>query len=162
MVAPVFWYLLLGLPGLLAYKMLNTADSMIGYRSDRHRAFGWAAARLDDLVNYLPARLSALMFTAAAGRRAGAAWRAASRDGPGHDSVNAGWPEAAMAGALALALAGPRHYGGTETDGAWMNPDGDRDAAPADIGRALHLYLVATGLLWLAVAAALLIARGLS
>jgi len=142
--------------------MLNTADSMIGYRSDRHRAFGWAAARLDDLANYLPARLSALMFAAAAGRRAGDAWRTACHDGPRHDSVNAGWPEAAMAGALDLALAGPRSYDGTETDGAWMNHEGRRGAKPDDIGRALRLYLAATGLLWLGVAAALLIVRALS
>ena len=161
-VAPVFWYLLFGLPGLLAYKMLNTADSMIGYRNARYRAFGWTAARLDDLANFLPARLGALMFAAAAGGRAGSVWRTAARDGPRHESVNAGWPEAAMAGALDLALAGPRHYGEVETDGAWMNPDGARDATPADIGRALRLYLVATGLLWLAVVAALAIARELS
>jgi adenosylcobinamide-phosphate synthase len=143
-VAPVFWYLLFGLPGLLAYKTLNTADSMIGYRSERHRAFGWAAARLDDLANYLPARLSALMFVATAGRRVGDVWRTTRHDGPRHDSVNAGWPEAAMAGALGLALAGPRSYGGTETDGAWMNHEGRRDATPEDIGRALRRYLIAT------------------
>lgn len=142
-VAPAFWYLLAGLPGLLAYKALNTADSMIGHRSDRHRHFGWAAARLDDLANWVPARLSAALVVAAAwtmpdGEPA-AAWRAARRDAPGHRSVNAGWPEAAFAGALGLRLAGPRVYDGVAVDDAWMG-DGRAEATPADIRRALALY----------------------
>ena len=114
-VAPVFWYLLGGLPGLFAYKMANTLDSMIGHRSERYRAFGWAAARFDDLLNLVPARLSGLLLAAAAlFAGEGAAGREPCRrccaTRRKHHSPNAGWPEAAMAGALGLALAGPRHY----------------------------------------------------
>lgn len=142
-VAPAFWYLIAGLPGLLAYKALNTADSMIGHRSDRHRHFGWAAARLDDLANWVPARLSALLVVAAAwtlpdGEPA-AAWRAARRDADRHRSVNAGWPEAAFAGALGLRLAGPRAYGGSMVEDAWMG-DGRSAATPEDIRRSLALF----------------------
>lgn len=142
-VAPAFWYLLGGLPGLLAYKALNTADSMIGHRSDRHRHFGWAAARLDDLANWVPARLSALLATAAAWTmpdgEPGAAWRSARRDAERHRSVNAGWPEAAFAGALGLRLAGPRTYEGAKVDDAWMG-DGRAAATPEDIRRSLALF----------------------
>jgi len=142
-VAPAFWYLIGGLPGLLAYKALNTADSMIGHRSDRHRHFGWAAARLDDIANWIPARLSALLVAAAAwtipeGEPA-AAWRAARRDADRHGSINAGWPEAAFAGALGLRLAGPRVYRGAVVDDAWMG-DGRAEATPEDIRRALALF----------------------
>ncbi|GHD56882.1 cobalamin biosynthesis protein CobD [Thalassobaculum fulvum] len=142
-VAPAFWYLIAGLPGLLAYKALNTADSMIGHRSDRHRHFGWAAARLDDLANWVPARLSALLVVAAAwtlpdGEPA-AAWRAARRDADRHRSVNAGWPEAAFAGALGLRLAGPRVYDGSMVEDAWMG-DGRSAATPEDIRRSLALF----------------------
>lgn len=141
-VAPAFWYLVGGLPGLLAYKALNTADSMIGHRSDRHRHFGWAAARLDDLANWVPARLSALLVIAAAWSMADgdprAAWRAVRRDADRHRSVNAGWPEAAFAGALGLRLAGPRRYDGAIVDDAWMG-DGRADATPEDIRLALVL-----------------------
>ena len=141
-VAPAFWYLVGGLPGLLAYKALNTADSMIGHRTDRHRHFGWAAARLDDLANWLPARLSAALAIAAAwtmpdGEPA-AAWRAVWRDADRHRSVNAGWPEAAFAGALGLRLAGPRRYHGAAVEDAWMG-DGRADATPEGIRRALAL-----------------------
>src|SRR5580700_3154519 len=114
-VAPVFWMAIAGLPGAALYKAINTADSMIGYRTPRHQAFGWAAARLDDLVNLPASRLSALLLVAAAalsGNRAGTAWRAVRRDAGKHRSPNAGCPEAAMAGALGLSLAGPRVYGG--------------------------------------------------
>lgn len=143
-VAPAFWYLVGGLPGLLAYKALNTADSMIGHRTDRHRHFGWAAARLDDLANWLPARLSAVLVIAAAwtlpdGEPA-AAWRAVRRDADRHRSVNAGWPEGAFAGALGLRLAGPRRYHGTVVDDAWMG-DGRLEATPEDIRRALALLV---------------------
>jgi adenosylcobinamide-phosphate synthase len=143
-VAPAFWYLLLGLPGLLAYKALNTADSMIGHRSDRYRAFGWATARLDDLANLLPARVAALIITIAANSQANsnaeAAKAAALSDARRHRSINAGWPEAAMAGALGLRLAGPRHYYGVLVDDAWMG-SGRAAATPDDIRRALGLYL---------------------
>ncbi len=149
-VAPAFWYLVFGLPGLLAYKALNTADSMIGHRNDRHLHFGWAAARLDDLANLLPARLAALFIAIAAcltrGDRAKAALISAFRDAGRHRSVNAGWPEAAMAGALGLRLAGPRTYGGVVVDDAWMG-DGDTNAKPENIRRALHLYLRACGVM---------------
>ena len=143
-VAPAFWYLLLGLPGLLAYKALNTADSMIGHKSERHRAFGWAAARLDDIANYVPARLSTLAITVAAVAMPSASPRAAIasslRDAANHRSVNAGWPEAAMAGALGLRLAGPRRYAGVEVEDAWMG-DGRAEAQAADIRRALRLFV---------------------
>ncbi len=145
-VAPVFWYLLLGLPGLFAYKTANTLDSMIGHQSPRYRAFGWAAARLDDLVNFVPARLSGFLFAAAAAFAAnGRPHRAVVimlRDAKKHRSPNAGWPEAAMAGALGLALAGPRHYAEGVVNDPWLG-DGRAQATPSDIGRALRLYRLA-------------------
>src|SRR5690606_18295412 len=112
-VAPAFWYLTAGLPGILACKAVNTADSMIGHRSDRYLAFGWAAARFDDLLNYIPARLSGVLLAISAPTVGGStkgALKAMLRDASKHKSVNAGWPEAAVAGALGLALAGPRVY----------------------------------------------------
>lgn len=145
-VAPVFWLIVGGLPGCAAYKAINTADSMIGHKSERYLAFGWAAARLDDLVNLPASRLSALWLVAAARLMPGADWRAAAvsalTDAPRHRSPNAGWPEAAMAGALGLALAGPRSYGGKRVDDAWMG-SGRREATAADIHRALRLYRIA-------------------
>jgi adenosylcobinamide-phosphate synthase len=141
-VAPVFWYALLGLPGLLAYKAVNTADSMIGHRSPRYEAFGWAAARLDDLLNLVPARLSAALIGVAAamtGRSATRAAAAALRDARLHKSPNAGWPEAAVAGALDVALGGPRRYGTLAVNGAWLNPDGRSEANAADINAAIRL-----------------------
>ena len=145
-VAPALWYLVFGLPGLFACKALNTADSMIGHRTDRYRAFGWAAARLDDAVNLVPARLAAIAIVIAslpvAGARPLAAIRAALRDAGRHRSVNAGWPEAAMAGALSLRLAGPRRYGSRTVPDHWMG-DGRAVATPADIAAALRLYCAA-------------------
>jgi adenosylcobinamide-phosphate synthase len=141
-VAPALWYVLLGLPGLLAYKAVNTADSMIGSFAPRYEAFGWAAARFDDLLNLAPARLSALIIMAAAlivGLDGGAAGRIAERDASRHRSPNAGWPEAATAGALGLALGGPRRYGDLEVDGTWLNPEGRHDATPQDIDAAIRL-----------------------
>jgi adenosylcobinamide-phosphate synthase len=142
-VAPVFWLAVAGLPGAALYKAINTADSMIGHKTPRHHAFGWAGARLDDLVNLPASRLTLLWFTAAAALTPGAspagAWRAAWRDAPGHRSPNAGWPEAAMAGALDLKLNGPRVYGAEMVDDVYMG-DGRRDATSADIRRALRLY----------------------
>jgi adenosylcobinamide-phosphate synthase len=144
--APALWFLVGGLPGMIAYKVINTADSMIGHMSERHRAFGWAAARLDDLVNLPASRLTGLMFVAAAaivpGASAPSAWRAYWRDARLHRSPNAGWPEAAMAGALGLRLAGPRIYGGVVVDDHWMG-DGRAEATAQDIGRALMIYRVA-------------------
>jgi adenosylcobinamide-phosphate synthase len=149
-VAPVFWMAIIGLPGAALYKAINTADSMIGHRTPRHAAFGWAAAQLDDVVNLPASRLSALLLIAAAAlskkTSAGAAWRTVRRDAPRHRSPNAGYPEAAMAGALGLALAGPRAYGGVPIEDATMG-DGRREADAADIRRALRLYRAADALL---------------
>jgi adenosylcobinamide-phosphate synthase len=145
-VAPTFWYLLLGLPGLLIYKTVNTMDSMIGYRTPRHQAFGRAAARIDDGMNVIPARLAGLMIVFAACFTPGAspvrAWRTMLRDHGNHASPNSGWPEAAMAGALGLALAGPRPYHGEIKPAPWIG-DGVARVTPADIRRALYLYGVA-------------------
>jgi adenosylcobinamide-phosphate synthase len=149
-VAPAFWLMVGGLAGGAAYKAINTADSMIGHRTPRHEAFGFAAARLDDLVNLPASRLSALFIMGAAAVTPGAsptdAWRAVIRDAPRHRSPNAGYPEAAMAGALGLALAGPRVYGGVEVADAIMG-DGRRDATAADIRAALMLYRRADAML---------------
>jgi len=145
-VAPVFWLLAGGLPGAALYKTVNTADSMIGHRSDRYRAFGWAAARLDDLLNLPASRLAALWLCTAAAllpeTSARAAMRAVSRDARRHSSPNAGWPEAAIAGALDLKLSGPRLYGGVLVGDAHMG-DGRADADAGDVARALRLYRVA-------------------
>jgi adenosylcobinamide-phosphate synthase len=145
-VAPLFWGLLLGLPGMLTYKAINTLDSMIGHRSARHLHFGRFAARLDDIASWLPSRLAALLILAAAlclpGGTSAAGWAAMSRDAPRHRSPNAGWPEAAMAGSLDLRLAGPRRYGGEVVEDAWMG-DGRPDATPADIRNALRLLVLA-------------------
>jgi adenosylcobinamide-phosphate synthase len=153
-VAPVFWMAIAGLPGVALYKAINTADSMIGHRTPRHEAFGWAAAKLDDLVNLPASRLSALLLVAAAAlnESAAAAWRAVLRDASRHRSPNAGYPEAAMAGALDLSLAGPRVYGGVTIDDATMG-EGRRDATAADIRRALALYRYADAILIALVAA---------
>ena len=155
-VAPAFWMIIAGLPGAAIYKAVNTADSMIGHRSPRYQAFGWAAARLDDLINLPASRLSALLITAAAavtkGASASAAWRAVRRDARRHRSPNAGYPEAAIAGALGLALAGPRSYDGVRVDDAVMG-DGRREAKVADIRAALELYRRADGFLIAVVAA---------
>jgi adenosylcobinamide-phosphate synthase len=149
-VAPAFWLMVGGLAGGAAYKAINTADSMIGHRTPRHEAFGFAAARLDDLVNLPASRLSALFIMGAAAVTPGVsptdAWRAVIRDAPRHRSPNAGYPEAAMAGALGLALAGPRVYGGVEVADAIMG-DGRRDATAADIRAALMLYRRADAML---------------
>jgi adenosylcobinamide-phosphate synthase len=149
-VAPVLWLAIAGLPGAALYKAVNTADSMIGHRTPRYAAFGWAAARLDDLVNLPASRFSALLLVAAAAlsskESARTAWRAVLRDAPRHRSPNAGYPEAAMAGALGLSLAGPRVYGGVAVEDALMG-DGRRDAGVADIRRALTLYRRADAIL---------------
>ena len=145
-VAPALWCALLGLPGIVLYKAVNTADSMIGHRTPRHEAFGWAAARLDDLLNLPASRLAACLLALASGRGAGAAARAALRDAGRHRSPNAGWPEAAMAGALGLRLAGPRAYGAVRVDDGWMG-DGRAAATAADIDRALATYRRACAIL---------------
>lgn len=141
--APALWLGLLGLSGGAAYKATNTADSMIGHKNARYHAYGWAAARFDDLVNLPASRLTAVLFIAAAlmtpGASAAKAWEAVRRDAGKHKSPNAGWPESAMAGALGLALAGPRVYGGELVDDHFMGKGGRREATAADIRRALTL-----------------------
>ncbi len=160
-VAPAFWLFVGGLPNAMCYKATNTADSMIGHRTPRYHAFGWAAARLDDVINLPASRLSALFLILAAtaiGASPRGALQAVSRDARNHRSPNAGWPEAAMAGALGLRLAGPRVYGETLVDDAFMG-DGRREATAADIIRALRLYHAACVAQWLALLAIVLIGR---
>lgn len=148
-IAPAFWFLVGGLPLMLVYKVTNTADSMIGHRTPRHEAFGWASARFDDLLNLIPARLTALLIAVAHG------WtdpKPILRDAPLHRSPNAGWPEAAMAVVLDVALSGPRAYHGVMSDFPWVWGEGRRDAGPSDIDaacralwRAWALMLVLVG-----------------
>ncbi|MBO6604409.1 adenosylcobinamide-phosphate synthase CbiB [Rhodophyticola sp.] len=138
-VAPAFWFLALGLPGILIYKIVNTADSMIGHRTARHAQFGWAAARLDDVLNWVPARLTALLIALAHG--APQAWHIARREAWRHRSPNAGWPEAAMAGVLGIALSGPRSYHGERKAFPFVNASGRHDPGPRDIDAAI-------GVLW--------------
>lgn len=148
--APLFWFALFGLPGIVGYKIINTADSMVGHLSPRYAAFGWASARLDDLVNLIPARLSGALIVLVAALSLGLNGRQAVRaviaDAYRHRSPNAGWPEAAMAGALGLALAGPRRYGAEIVDDAWMNVTGRREATAADIRRAVRVMQGAAAL----------------
>ncbi|WP_419911307.1 adenosylcobinamide-phosphate synthase CbiB [Hoeflea sp.] len=144
-VAPALWYAVFGLPGILAYKMLNTADSMIGHKNERYRAFGWASARLDDLANWPAARLSAVLIALGAvfhrGRDAGArSLETAFRDAALHRSPNAGWPESAMAGALGVALAGERSYGGVAVREPFLNAAGRRQVNSGDIDAAVRLF----------------------
>lgn len=153
-IAPLLWYVIGGLPGMLVYKAVNTADSMIGHRTSRHVNFGWASARVDDLLNLPASRIAALLLVAVTPLLRGPAGaaralRALSRDARRHRSPNAGWPEAAMAGALDLALAGPREYAGETVEDAWMHADGRRDARIADVHAALALYAAACALLFL-------------
>jgi adenosylcobinamide-phosphate synthase len=160
-VAPAFWFALLGLPGLVLYKAINTADSMIGHRSARHEAFGWAAARLDDWVNLIPARIAGgLMALVAplAGGSPAVSLRIMLRDARLHKSPNAGWPEAAMAGALGVALAGPRRYGDRVVEDPFLNAQARQQATPADVSRALILLAAACALQFLLVAAVALLA----
>src|SRR5271165_5654133 len=160
-VAPVFWIALDGLTGGALYKAINTADSMIGHKDARYAAFGWAAARLDDLVNLPASRLAALWLVLAAAATPGASAREAAlavwRDAAKHRSPNAGWPEAAMAGALGLKLAGPRLYGQTLVEDAFMG-DGRRGATAADVRRGVRLYRFACVIQATALAAALALA----
>jgi adenosylcobinamide-phosphate synthase len=137
-VAPVFWGALFGLPGIVGYKAVNTLDSMIGHRTARHQSFGWAAARIDDLANFIPARLTGFLF-ALLSARPQAATACMARDARAHRSINAGWPEAAMAGALGVRLCGPRSYHGVLADEPWLNASA-RDPAAADLISGLKLY----------------------
>ena len=148
-IAPLFYLALFGLPGIALYKAINTADSMVGHKNEIHMDFGWASARLDDVVNWIPARLSAFLYGVAAGLTSPVSlvqsWQAARRDAPEHISPNAGWPEAAMAGALGFGLGGPRAYRGQMLDLPVMGR-GRRDLRADDIDRALVLYAKMTGL----------------
>jgi adenosylcobinamide-phosphate synthase len=153
-VAPLFWYLVLGLPGIVAYKLINTADSMIGHMTPRYREFGWASARLDDVLNLIPARLTALLIALTHG------WVDPTpilRDAPKHRSPNAGWPESALAPVLNVALSGPRSYNGVRKDFPWVWPEGRRDPGPDDIDAAANaLWRVWAAMLAFAVVIALL------
>ncbi|MEO0485358.1 MAG: adenosylcobinamide-phosphate synthase CbiB [Pseudomonadota bacterium] len=137
--APAFWFAIGGLPAMLAYKAINTADSMIGYRTPRHEDFGWASARLDDVLNWIPARLTALLILATHGTLA--KWADVRREAPKHRSPNAGWPESALARSLDIALAGPRAYDGALRDFPFVHPAGRRTLGPKDIE-------IATKALW--------------
>lgn len=134
-VAPAFWFLIAGLPGLMVYKLVNTADSMIGYRNERYEQFGKFAARLDDVLNWIPARLTALILILAS--RQWSAWSVIRRDAPLHRSPNAGWPEAAMARTLNVALSGPRAYDGEMRDFPWVNGEGARDIGAKEVDQAV-------------------------
>lgn len=136
-VAPAFWFLLFGIPGLLIYKMVNTADSMIGHKDDRYTLFGYGAAKLDDALNWVPARISAGLI-AIVGRKRGI-WDIVREDAQFHRSPNAGWPEAAMAGSLGVALAGPRSYDGVITPDPYMNGNGRKTLNRDDIRASLRI-----------------------
>ena len=146
-IAPLFWGAVFGLPGILGYKAINTLDSMIGHRTPRHEAFGWASARIDDVANFIPARLTAVLFAAVSPAHR-AAFDCMIRDARHHRSPNAGWPEAAMAGGLGVRLSGPRAYHDGVVDEPWLNGDA-HDPSAADVERGLRLYrsaMIATGL----------------
>ncbi|MCL6284557.1 adenosylcobinamide-phosphate synthase CbiB [Ruegeria sp. 2012CJ41-6] len=157
-IAPAFWFLLGGLPGLLLYKAVNTADSMIGYRNEKYEQFGWAAARLDDLLNQVPARLTGLMIALLANRQS--QWRDIVKDARRHVSPNAGWPEAAMARALGVALAGPRSYHGQIRHLAWVNESARKQIGAQEIARAVEIlwqvWALALGLVMFGIVISLL------
>lgn len=136
-IAPAFWFAVGGLPAMLAYKAISTADSMIGYRTEAYEDFGWASARLDDLLNFLPARLTAFLMLLS--HFALRYWDRVPNDAAQHRSPNAGWPEAAIAPLLTLSLAGPRSYDGTLTDFPWVNPKGRKAAGADDIDAACRI-----------------------
>ena len=160
-VAPVFWYVVGGLPGILFYKAVNTADSMIGHRTPRHEYFGKPAAKLDDWMNWPAARITSLLVIASValargGRAAGNVWSVTLRDAGSHRSPNAGWPESSFAAALNLALGGPRNYGSDQVEAAFLNAEGRTVAKPIDIDKSLSLFLrscifliALCGLLWI-------------
>ncbi len=154
-VAPALWFAVAGLPGMLIYKAINTADSMVGYRTEKHEAFGWATARLDDLVNLPASRLSAILISLSA--YSAAPFAAAMRDARLHRSPNAGWPEAAMAASIGVALAGPRVYHGRPTEDPFVFPEGRKDIGAADVRAAIHvLWRAWAALLCVSVVLALL------
>ncbi|MEL7028924.1 MAG: adenosylcobinamide-phosphate synthase CbiB [Pseudomonadota bacterium] len=136
-IAPLFWGAIFGLPGIAAYKAINTLDSMIGHKNERYASFGGFAARLDDVANFIPARMTGLLIAAAGGKRRSLAVTA--QDARRHRSPNAGWPEAAMAGALGVRLSGPRVYDGHISDEPWLN-EGARDPSASDVSAGLAVY----------------------
>ncbi len=148
-IAPAFWFLIFGLPGILIYKVINTADSMIGHRNERYQDFGRATARLDDLVNWVPARLTGGLICLAYWSKTG--WNAMQADAKHHRSPNAGWPEAVMAGVLGIAVSGPRSYNGTMTELMWVNDAGRKSLTPEDIDAAVRVlwrsWFVGVGIL---------------
>lgn len=143
-IAPAFWFLVAGLPGLLVYKITNTADSMIGYKTERHSEFGWASARFDDLLNLIPARLTALLI--ALGHHCTYQWSAIRKDAALHRSPNAGWPESAMARALDIALSGPRSYEGKQQHFPWVNEAARKTLDPKDIDAATRVLWFTWGI----------------
>ncbi|PRY21156.1 adenosylcobinamide-phosphate synthase [Aliiruegeria haliotis] len=149
-IAPAFWFLLAGLPGIFVYKAVNTADSMIGHRTPEYEDFGWAAARLDDLLNWIPARLTALLIMAGHGRFGG--WTALAQDARKHRSPNAGWPEAAMARCLDVALSGPRSYDGEMHDCPHVHASGNMTPGAEDIDRCARALWRSWGVMLVAVA----------
>lgn len=153
-VAPVLWGAILGLPGIFAYKAINTLDSMIAHKTPRHEAFGWASAHIDDAANYFPARITAFLFAMVSDLRR--VLPQTLTDAHKHRSPNAGWPEAAMASSLGIRLSGPRSYGGLASPEPWLNESG-RTAEPSDIARALAIYLRSIGVLAAMLAACLLL-----
>ena len=133
--APIFWFAVAGLPGILIYKIVNTADSMVGHRNERYIEFGWASARLDDILNFIPARLTGLIFALVGPSLY--ALNIMQRDAPKHRSPNAGWPEGAMAALLNVALAGPRKYDDVVVDDPYIHPEGSRECGPDDVERSV-------------------------
>ena len=154
-VAPVFWFLVAGLPGIIIYKAINTSDSMIGYKNRTFKDFGWATARVDDVLNWIPARLSALCIWAITGFPV--KWRLIAQNAKLHRSPNAGWPEAAMAYALEISLSGPRSYEGQMQKFPWVNPIGRKNIGPSEIDNAIRiLWATWVGVLALVTASAIL------
>lgn len=148
-IAPAFWFLVGGLPAMLVYKFVNTADSMIGYKTKKYHEFGWASARFDDLLNWMPARLSMLLIAVFAKRPAD--FRAIVSEAKLHKSPNAGWPEAAMARAINVALAGPRSYDGQLQQLPWVNETGRQTITADDVDAAVRILWRAWNLAWIAI-----------
>ena len=148
-IAPAFWFLIGGLPAMLVYKFVNTADSMIGYKTEKYLEFGWASARFDDLLNWIPARLSMLLIVVFAKQPVN--FRAIVSEAKRHKSPNAGWPEAAMARAINVALAGPRSYGGQLQQLPWVNETGRQSITADDVDAAVRILWRAWNLAWIAI-----------
>ena len=150
-VAPTFWYALLGLPGLFAYKLVNTADSMVGHMNERYRHFGCASAKLDDVLNWVPARISAILIALSRPVGFAQSLTLVRTDAPRHRSVNAGWPEAAMAATSGSALGGPRAYGPDTLSEPILNSAGRRVVTSKDILTCVSIFWAACVLQWVAV-----------